>query len=150
MEDNAYRFIYGNAVFHDIRVVLIALLRELAHGNGHHDAESGCELVDISSLKRKVLVTLRISSSNTADKSIREAVEIGVMSKIPRGNGLNKTKTYAYLTAEQSNKVSELLNLFQKIDQVIEAQAADPSDLRAGAEHVPIAVYYNIDLDYEA
>ncbi len=149
MEDNAYRYIYSNAVFHPLRILLVSLLQEHANGNVEFYRYQGqnFQIVDISVLKHKLEKELDVTSSNTQDNYVKKAIEIGLISKIGRGAGPNGRKAYAYLTAAQFEKISKLLDMFRNIDLAVEAQFEKPEEKRAGSDLLPEEVYYNIDAD---
>lgn len=148
MEDKAYLHIYGSAVFHPYRVALFALLQECAHRRWEAHPSTDNPIVDQSRVLEKIKLShTPVLNPATAHKRLDDALRLGLFSKLPRGDGPKRTKSYLYFTNDQWVKVQQLNFLFQKIDHVIEVQSSDPHDTWAGSDLVPREVYYNIDAD---
>lgn len=147
MEDKAYYYIYGRVVFHPMRVALIALLQEYAHGRYEEHPTTGIPFVDQKRVQDKVARSHNPPQSHhTVMKALSEAIDLGLMSKADRGQGIKKNKAYLYFSDEQYRKVIELNELFAKIDEVIEVQA-NSADKLAGMNLLPPEVFYNIEVD---
>lgn len=148
MEDRAYRHVYGHtAIFHDLRLILSTLLQKILDRTSNDQCidHEGKQIVDQSILIAS-LTSMNIIALNTAHSRINEAINKGLLSKVPKGGGPDGRKAYLYLNEEQRANAAELLGLIKRIDGVLVAQDQAPANKNAGSELLPPEVFFNIEL----
>lgn len=129
MEDLAYKYVYGCEVPRDIRRPMMWVIAHQAKYKAHPTAE-------------KLNVLVRAANDCTrpvARKHIKRAADLKLITEEREGR-----KVIYSLDPDQEGRARLIVKLTKAIDRAVAAQAANPTDLRAGAEHVPAEVYYHL------
>lgn len=167
MEDRAYAHVYGNPVFHPIRLALVSVVREVTLGAGPAHPDTGRCVVDqnvaiAEAAKAKhgaTATTARQTAKNYVDNAI---LDLDMFSRItpaiinrnwPKSNwpdlSLNRTKSYLFFTEKQFSKLTRFTDILQVIDQVVREQAESSPDKVQSHVHLPPGIYYDILLQHD-
>lgn len=167
MEDRAYAEVYGNSVFHPIRLALVSVVREVTRDEGPVHPETGRRVVDqnvaITEAAKAKYGAQATAARQTAKNYVDAAVsDLDMFSKItptlinqtwPKAEwpdlGLHRTKSYLFFTEEQFSKLTRLTDILQVIDKVVAEQAEGLSESIQSHVQLPHGLYYDILLQYE-
>ncbi len=167
MEDRAYAQVYGNPVFHPIRLALVSVVREVTLGSGPAHPDTGRCVVDQNvaideAAKAKHGANAR-TAYDTAKKHVNNAIlDLDMFSRItpkiinqawPKSEwpylALKRTKSYLFFTEEQFSKLTRLTDILQVIDRVVREQAESSPESVPSHANLPPGIYYDILLQHD-